>query len=34
VAVNLVAMPDDVEVVAARRFAARAAAVAGLFGEI
>ena len=34
VAVNLVAMPDDAEVVAARRFSARAAAVAGLFGEI
>jgi len=34
VAVNLVATPDDVDVVAARRFAARATDVARLFGEI
>jgi formiminotetrahydrofolate cyclodeaminase len=34
VAVNLVATPDDADVVAARRFAMRAADVAGLFGEI
>jgi len=34
VAVNLIATPDDADVVAARRFAARATAVAGLFGGI
>lgn len=34
VVVNLVAMPDDVEVAEARRFAARAADIAALFGPI
>ncbi|HTR33758.1 MAG TPA: cyclodeaminase/cyclohydrolase family protein [Gaiellaceae bacterium] len=34
VSVNLIATPDDADVVAARRFAARATAVAGLFGAL
>jgi hypothetical protein len=34
VVVNLVAAPDDPEVIAAKRFAERAADVARLFGEL